>query len=200
MHKLLTKIYNYLKSNGVFFIFFYFFRLIFFQLIKQSYFDLIKVKTPDLQNNFNGSILDPVELSKAIKDCDYVIHLAASLGVANTEKNRLECLHINIQGTINVLEACVKHNVKKVIFASSSEIYGEQKKVPINENAPLNPKSNYAITKLVGEEFMSAEAVTLDSLRHNPTLAQFTAARSEASAMITKLRERIRVQQTESVS
>ena len=119
-------------------------------------FDLIKVKTPDLQNNFNGSILDPVELSKAIKDCDYVIHLAASLGVANTEKNRLECLHINIQGTINVLEACVKHNVKKVIFASSSEIYGEQKKVPINENAPLNPKSNYAITKLVGEEFMRA--------------------------------------------
>ena len=62
------------------------------------------------------------EISNAIKGCDYVIHLAASLGVANTEKNRLECLHINIQGTINVLEACVKHNIKKIVFASSFTI------------------------------------------------------------------------------
>jgi regulator of RNase E activity RraA len=52
----------------------------------------------------------------------------------------------------------------------------------------------------VGDEFMSAEAVTLDALRHNPTLAQFTAARSEASAMITKLRKRIRAEQIESAS
>tara|TARA_B100000029_G_scaffold492747_1_gene554422 strand:- start:9058 stop:9969 length:912 start_codon:yes stop_codon:yes gene_type:complete len=119
-------------------------------------FDLEKNKLKGVKSNFNGSILDPIELAHAIKGCDYVIHLAASLGVANTEKNRLECLHINIQGTINLLEACVKQNIKKVIFASSSEIYGEQKIVPIKESAPLNPKSNYAITKLVGEEYMRA--------------------------------------------
>ncbi len=119
-------------------------------------FDLMKNTDKRIESNFNGTILDPVEIAKAVEGCDYVIHLAASLGVANTEKNRLECLHINIQGTINVLEACVKHKIKKIIFSSSSEVYGEQIKIPISENSPLNPKSNYAISKLVGEEYMRA--------------------------------------------
>ena len=129
-------------------------------------FDLIKNTLTNIESNFNGSILDPIELSNAIKGCDYVIHLAAALGVANTEKNRLECLHINIQGTINVLEACVKHNIKKIVFASSSEIYGEQQYNPISEKAPLNTKSNYAITKLIGEEYLRAYYET-HSLKYN---------------------------------
>ena len=133
-------------------------------LLKNNYkvrsFDLIKNPNSKIESNFNGTILDPTEISNAIKGCDYVIHLAASLGVANTEKNRLECLHINIQGTLNVLEACVKHKVKKIIFSSSSEVYGEQIKIPISENSPLNPKSNYAISKLVGEEYMRAYSET----------------------------------------
>ena len=133
-------------------------------LLKNNYkvrsFDLIKNPNNRIDSNFNGTILDPIEISNAVKGCDYVIHLAASLGVANTEKNRLECLHINIQGTLNVLEACVKHKVKKIIFSSSSEVYGEQLKIPIKESSPLNPKSNYAISKLVGEEYMRAYSET----------------------------------------
>ena len=62
------------------------------------------------------------------------------------------------------------------------------------------PKEIAADVADVGDEFMSAEAVTLEALRHNPTLAQFAAARSEASAMITKLRKRIKAEQMESAS
>jgi UDP-glucose 4-epimerase len=91
-----------------------------------------------------------------MRGCDYVVHLAAALGVERTEAKRLECLFININGTINVLEACIKEKIKKVVFTSSSEVYGEQKIQPIEETSPLNPISNYAITKIVGEEYMRA--------------------------------------------
>mgnify|MGYP006282397803 CR=1 FL=1 len=105
---------------------------------------------------YKGSILDKNDLMKATKGCDYVIHLAAALGVKRTEEERLSTLSINIQGTVNVLEACIQDNIKKIIFSSSSEVYGEQTKLPIKENNPLNPKSIYAVTKLAGEEYLRA--------------------------------------------
>ena len=66
-------------------------------------FDIIKTQYENnlVDNNYVASILDPYELIKAVRGCDYVIHLAASLGVQNTETNRLQCLFINIQGVIN---------------------------------------------------------------------------------------------------
>ena len=105
---------------------------------------------------FYGSILDSTHLSQAIKGCDYVVHLAAMLGVKNTELNRLNCLTINAQGTINVLDACVKENVKKIVFSSSSEVYGEQTNFPITENSELKPKSVYGLTKAISEEYLKA--------------------------------------------
>ena len=84
---------------------------------------------------FKGNILEKEKINKAIRGCEIVIHLAASLGVLNTEQNNLECLDLNIFGTKNILEISVKNNIKKFIFASSSEIYGEQKKFPISEKA-----------------------------------------------------------------
>ena len=75
-----------------------------------------------------GSILDPYLVSTMMRGCDYVIHLAAALDVKRTEARRLESLYINIQGTVNILESCVKEKVKKIIIASSSEVYGNQVK------------------------------------------------------------------------
>lgn len=105
---------------------------------------------------FKGSIMDIDAVTNAIKGCDYVIHLAALLGVKRTEEERLSCLNLNIQGTVNVLEACVRDNVKKILFSSSSEVYGDLKLSPINENTPKNPVSVYAVTKLAGEEYLKA--------------------------------------------
>ncbi len=128
------------------------------------------VKTLDLSKNSDvdyhktGSILDPYMVTTQMRGCDYVVHLAAALGVKRTEARRLECLYINIQGMVNVLEACVKDKIKKIVFASSSEVYGNQNIVPITEESPVNPISNYAITKLVGEEYLRSyfEAYSLD--------------------------------------
>tara|TARA_A100001015_G_C15012060_1_gene723601 strand:+ start:1262 stop:2197 length:936 start_codon:yes stop_codon:yes gene_type:complete len=103
-----------------------------------------------------GSILNELELFKAMNNCSYVVHLAAALGVQYTEKNRLECFEINIEGTKKILEASVKNRVKKIIFSSSSEVYGNQMKNFFDENTNLQVLSNYGISKIVGEEYLRA--------------------------------------------
>jgi nucleoside-diphosphate-sugar epimerase len=100
-----------------------------------------------------GSILNKKLLGKAISGNKYVFHLAAMLGVKKTEDNKLDCLKINCVGTQNVLEQCVKNKVKKVIFASSSEVYGEPDKNPIDEKATTKGKTIYGLSKLIGEEY-----------------------------------------------
>jgi UDP-glucose 4-epimerase len=106
---------------------------------------------------FNGSIMDKVSLEEAVKNCDAVVHLAAYLGVQRTEQNKSRCIEINISGTKNVIDVLNKNkNVKKIIFASSSEVYGEPKSNPVSEKDITQGKTVYAITKLAGEEIIKA--------------------------------------------
>lgn len=122
------------------------------------YFDVIDPKIEGIKRLNLGTILDQYDLALAVKGCDYSIHLAALLGVYKTDNSRLETLHVNIQGTLNFIEACVKEGVKKIVFSSSSEVYGDQEKFPITEENPLNPKSVYAVSKIAGEEYLKAYA------------------------------------------
>lgn len=122
-------------------------------------FDLV---TPQniIGTHTTGTIMFLEELYEAMKGSDFVVHLAAVLGVRRTEEQRLQCLNVNILGTINVLEAAVKAGVKKIVFASSSEVYGEPNKTPISEKDKVFPKSVYAVSKLAGEEYTKAYAQT----------------------------------------
>ena len=114
-----------------------------------------------------GSILDLSSLRDAMSDCDAVIHLAAYLGVRRTESNRLRCIEININGTQNVLDCAVQHNIKKIIFASSSEVYGEPFENPVKETIPTHGKTVYAVSKLAGEELCKAYAQRWPELRYS---------------------------------
>ena len=91
-----------------------------------------------------------------MKNYDVVYHMAAMLGVKKTEKNSLDCLNININGTKNTLESCVFNKVKKIIFASSSEVYGEPDKNPISEEFDTKGKTLYGVSKIAGEELCKA--------------------------------------------
>ena len=71
-----------------------------------------------------GSIHDEQKLSESIQGKDIVIHLAAAVGVKNTEDNPVTTLDTNIIGTKKILESCAKHKIKKIIFASSSSVAG----------------------------------------------------------------------------
>ncbi len=103
-----------------------------------------------------GSVLDAPAVCSAVKGCRYVAHLAAMLGVGRTEEKRMECLNTNILGTLNVLEACVQEKAEKILFSSSSEVFGEVLGPPVKEDSPKHPISIYAVTKLAGEEYMKA--------------------------------------------
>lgn len=105
---------------------------------------------------YTGSILDKETLIKRCKDCDSVFHLAAVLGVKRATDNLLKCMSVNIQGTQNVIEACVLSKVPHLLFTSSSEVFGDIDKEGLRENSPFNPKSGYAVSKLAGEEYLKA--------------------------------------------
>ena len=114
-----------------------------------------------IQNNvkmYYGSIVDLSSIRAAMADCDIVIHLAALLGVKRSEADKLRCIEININGTKNVLDCAVQHRIKKVVFASSSEVYGEPLENPLTEQSITQGKTVYAVTKLAGEELCKAYA------------------------------------------
>ena len=148
------------------------------QLLKQNYevvvFDLyeqlIKVES-DLKlykkcKIYSGTIMDLNALIEASKDCFCIIHLAAYLGVNRTETNRLMCLDININGTKNVLDVSVLNkSIKKFIFASSSEVYGDPIRNPINEKDITQGKTVYAVSKLAGEELVKAYSKKFPKLK-----------------------------------
>lgn len=79
---------------------------------------------------------------------DQIVHLAAAVGVRDSIQRPLYFEEVNVKGTLNILEMCRKHNVKKLVFASSSSVYGENKKTPFSESDPVdNIISPYAATK-----------------------------------------------------
>ena len=103
-----------------------------------------------------GNILDRSIIEKLVAECDYVVHLAAALGVLNIVNKPLESLKTNLQGSEILLEACDKYR-KPVLIASTSEIYGKNEKVPLNEEDdriighPLKSRWSYSEAKAVDE-------------------------------------------------
>lgn len=87
------------------------------------------------------------------KEADIVFHLAALVGVKLATKHPLKVLEQNLSGARNVLEASLEGGVRKVVFASSSEVYGDTTIVPMHEELPLSPISPYGISKIVGETY-----------------------------------------------
>jgi UDP-glucose 4-epimerase len=86
---------------------------------------------------------------------DVVFHLAALARVQPSIENPIEYHNTNINGTLNMLDACRKYGVKRFVFSSSSSVYGDvrEEDLPTSENSELNPMSPYALHKLVGEQY-----------------------------------------------
>ena len=128
------------------------------RLVKEGHsvriFDL---KKPSLDVEFfEGSVMDSAALSKAAAGCDAIVHLAALLGVKYTDTHPVETLETSLFGIKNVLEAARTHKIKRVLFSSSSEVYGEPLKLPITESEPLKPRSIYGVGKLAAEWYLRA--------------------------------------------
>jgi UDP-glucose 4-epimerase len=97
----------------------------------------------------NGSVAE-LNLKKIFRGMDYVFHEAA---VTRGVLDPVGCSRANVDGTLNVLDASRDAGVKKVIFASSSSVYGDADVRPLAEGVPVRPSSLYAVTKAVGEMY-----------------------------------------------
>ena len=104
---------------------------------------------------YGGDIREIDILDKAMEGVDYVFHLAA-MWLLHCKDFPRTAFDVNIAGTFNVLEACVKHNVKKLIYSSSASVYGDAVEVPMTEEHPFNNKNFYGATKIAGEAMCTA--------------------------------------------
>ena len=98
-----------------------------------------------------GSVLNRELVARAVRDVDFVFHLAAMISVAESMQKPVECAETNTVGTLIVLEEAARAKVKKLVLSSSAAIYGDSPVVPKIEEMPPEPKSPYAISKLDGE-------------------------------------------------
>ena len=104
---------------------------------------------------FGGDIRETDVLDKAFEGVDYVFHLAA-MWLLHCKDFPRTAFDVNIAGTFNVLEACVKHKVKKLVYSSSASVYGDALEVPMTESHPFNNKNFYGATKIAGEAMCTA--------------------------------------------
>ena len=115
-----------------------------------------KENIPSSAEFYEKNITEPsiAEIFKKEKP-EVVIHHAAQVSVPASVKDPFKDMEINIKGTLQLLEASVKHGVKKFIFASTGgAIYGEHDYFPADENHPLQPLSPYGISKLCAEKYL----------------------------------------------
>jgi UDP-glucose 4-epimerase len=104
----------------------------------------------------NASVTDFEKVQDVMKNVDVVFHEAGQAGVRYCIKNPRKAHDVNVTGTINVLLAAKQEGVEKVIYASSSSVYGTPVRFPLEESLPTNPTNPYAATKLAAEKYCMA--------------------------------------------
>jgi len=102
-----------------------------------------------------GDIRDVDVLNDAMAGADAVIHLAA-MWLLHCRDFPRTAFHVNIEGTFNVLEACVRNKIKRLVYSSSASVYGDASEVPMTETHPFNNRNFYGATKIAGEAMCRA--------------------------------------------
>lgn len=118
----------------------------------------------------NGSILDTAAVDHAVRGADCVIHLAAWARVSRSIEDPLGTHQVNVVGTLNVLEAVRRFEVPRLVYVSSSSVYGDQATYLLHEGMTPAPLSPYGLQKLIGEQYCTLYArlfgITIASLRY----------------------------------
>lgn len=102
-----------------------------------------------------GDVMQTDILESALEGADGVIHLAA-LWLLQCHEYPRTAFDVNVRGTFNVMEACVKKGVKRLVYSSSASVYGDAVQEPMTEDHPFNNKNFYGATKIAGEAFLRA--------------------------------------------
>jgi len=143
----------------------------------------------------NGSVNDQALLQEACTGADGIFHEAAVTSVPRSVKDPVATNEANVSGTLNVLVAAQKCGIKKILYASSSSVYGDTPTLPKREDMIPNPKSPYAVSKLTGEYYLKVfqelYGINTVSLRYFNVFGPRQDPKSEYSAVIPKFITRV---------
>jgi len=138
-----------------------------------------------------GDIRDAHYCKKITKDIDYIFHLAALIAIPYSYEAPASYVDTNIKGTLNICQAALDNNIKRVIHTSTSEVYGTALYVPIDETHPLQPQSPYSATKIgadaMAESYFNAFNLPLTIARPFNTYGPRQSARAVIPTIITQI-------------
>ncbi len=108
-------------------------------------------------NFINCNIIDQDKVNQYTKGCDIIFHLAAFLGVDQVAKNPIITMETENIGTFNIVNAAIKNDIPKIVYASTSGVYGKTDiEYAVNENFDVSPSSSYAIAKRYNEIYLKS--------------------------------------------
>ena len=132
-------------------------------------------------------------VDRAVKGCDYVFHLAA-IQIMESMNSPEECIDVNIKGSYNIFRSALEHGVKRVIYSSSSSVYGDPKQLPMGEESGYNIVEPYGAAKLMGEhllKFLSTKGLQYNALRYFNVYGERQAAHGYYTTVIIYFIKRI---------
>lgn len=141
-----------------------------------------------------GDIRDNQFLDITTKNCSYIMHLAALIGIPYSYVAAKSYIDTNIIGTLNILQSAIKNNIEKVICTSTSEVYGSGKFFPMNEDHRLNAQSPYAASKIGADQlalsYYHSFALPVTILRPFNTFGPRQSNRAIIPTIINQLKEK----------
>tara|TARA_Y100000589_G_scaffold291588_1_gene295182 strand:+ start:8065 stop:9063 length:999 start_codon:yes stop_codon:yes gene_type:complete len=142
-------------------------------------------------NFFAGDIRDPNGVRQAVKNVDYILHLASLIGIPFSYHSPDSYIDTNVKGTLNILQAAKDFNIAQIIHTSTSEVYGTAKEVPIKENHPLAGQSPYSASKIGADQlafsFFSSFDMPVSIIRPFNTYGPRQSARAIIPSVISQI-------------
>jgi len=110
------------------------------------------------KSDINGDLTDPSFVREALgsQEFDSVIHLAGIVSIPKSLADPFDCYRVNCFGTLNVLEMAANKKVSRFIYASSNNVYGPPRRLPVRETDPYNPRTPYDYSKVLSEHLVSS--------------------------------------------
>lgn len=140
---------------------------------------------------YTGDIREYDSISKAVAGKDVVFHLAALIAIPYSYQSPAAYVRTNVEGTLNVMEACKVHGVQKVVHTSTSEVYGTAQYVPIDEKHPLQGQSPYSASKIgadkIAESYYRSFNLPVATIRPFNTYGPRQSARAVIPTIISQV-------------
>jgi len=137
-----------------------------------------------------GDLTDPFCVEKTLEGSEIVFHLGALIAIPYSYVAPWQFAHTNVQGTVNVLEACRKHRVERIVHTSTSEVYGTALYTPIDEKHPLQAQSPYSASKIgadkIAESYYRSYDLPISIIRPFNTFGPRQSARAVIPTIISQ--------------